>query len=340
MKKSNKSIFKILIILSLTIFISGCYTIVHPPFTVKEKVTKVIIKEKDTEENIEYEENNIDEEIIEETHIYYHYYEPFYDWDYYSRWHPLWHRHYNGFYPDFAIVLNFHSHRFPWIHGFYFYEPWYYPDIFMSSQLYFGCWNYYPRYIGYAHYPYYDYGRYYRYYRDYDRISKPYKKRDFGRRQNYRVSTANNNRIQRTDESIQKTGENNSNRKTADSYKGRRTRRDEYTGTKSVKKPANSNKQTAERRTKRTENIRKSTNSDKKSSASRTKRTENIKKPTRAKPRSSVSTRSSSSRKRVIRSSSGRGSSRSPSVSTRSGSSRSGSKPSGSSTKGNRREKR
>ena len=317
MKKFNKSILKVSFVFLLGIFFTRCYTIVHPPFTVKERVTVIkqkVIEENESDENYEDEEYYDEEEVDKETHIYYHhYYEPFNDSYYYSRLHPLWHRHYPHFYFDFGFGMGYSFHRFPWVSGLYYYEPLYYP----YNPYYFGWTAYRDYYPGYMrNYPF-AYGGYYGhrsypgygYYDDY-RSLKPYKKRDFGRRQDYRTTIANN-RIMRSAESIEKSGGNNQAKKTSDSYKGRRTKREEYTKTKSIKK---------------------STNTDKKSST----RTKSAGKSSNSKPKSSVATGKGKSGRSVTKGNPRR-SSRPSGTSTRGSSGRS-SKPSGSS--GGRRERK
>ena len=336
MKKFNKSILKVSFVFLLGIFITRCYTIVHPPFTVKERVTVIkqkVIEENESDEDYEDEEYYDEEEVDKETHIYYHhYYEPFNDLYYYSRLHPLWHRHYPHFYFDFGFGMGYSFHRFPWVSGLYYYEPLYYP----YNPYCFG-WpayrDYYPwnmRNYPFAYGGYYGHRSYpgYGYYDDY-RSLKPYKKRDFGRRQDYRTTIANN-RIMRSAESIEKSGGNNQAKKTSDSYKGRRTKREEYTKTKSIKKSTNTDKKSSTR-TERSTGIKKSTKSDSKSSATRTK---SAGKSSNSKPKSSVATGKGKSGRSVTKGSSGsRRSSRPSGTSTRASSGRSF-RPSGTSTRG------
>ncbi len=219
MIKYKRPTLIILVALLFVIFISGCYTIIHPPFTVKERVTKVIVKDKESDLNYEDEEylENSDIESENETHIYYYhdyytYYDPFYDWGFY--WNPIWYGHY---YRD------------------YFYYPWYraYHPFAYSGYFPYSYYGY-----RYGYYPYYGYDYNYAYYRDYG-PPIPYKKRDFGRRQDYRVSGDNTIRTIRT--GLTKTSSagdvkglsKRDDGKNTDTYSGTRTRRDENSGTRS-----------------------------------------------------------------------------------------------------------
>jgi len=214
MIKYKRSTLIILFALLFAIFISGCYTIIHPPFTVNERVTKVIVKDKESDLNYEDEEylENGDRVSENETHIYYYhdyytYYDPFYDWG--SYWNPIWYGHY---YRDY--------YYYPWYRA---YHPFAYSGYFPYS--YYG--------YRYEYYPYYGYDYNYAYYRDYG-LPISYKKRDFGRRQDYRVLEDNTIRAIRI--GLTKTssaGDAKGLTKNADTYSGTRTRRDEYPGTRS-----------------------------------------------------------------------------------------------------------
>ena len=104
-----KKLSLITVVLLLVFFISGCYTVIHPPFTVeervivkKEKLERYKEEEQSTDEEMEY---NDEGEVVEyETHIYHHYY-PDYDWF------PHRYHYYHHFYPEFG----FHSEFIPGI---------------------------------------------------------------------------------------------------------------------------------------------------------------------------------------------------------------------------------
>jgi len=271
MIKYKSSTLIVLVVLLFGIFISGCYTIIHPPFTVKERVTKVIVKDKESDLNYEDEKylENSDRESENETHIYYYhdyytYYDPFYDW--WSYWNPFRYRYYhqpNRFYPYSGFGFRYYSWDLPWDLGFYWSDPWCYPHMSIRFNFFnydrFVYWDYYYpwyrayhpfayggyfpySYYGYqyGYYPYYGYNYNYAYYKDSGPMI-PYKKRDFGRRQDYRVSNDNINRIKRS--GLTKTSSagdakdlsKRNDGKNADTYSGRRTRRDEYSGTRSVR---------------------------------------------------------------------------------------------------------
>ncbi|NVM04630.1 MAG: hypothetical protein HWN67_20065 [Candidatus Helarchaeota archaeon] len=284
MTKFKRSAFIILVVLLFAFFISGCYTMIHPPFTVEERVTKVIVKENESDRSYndeEYQENNenISENSENETNIYYfHNYYPYYDPFYYRHFYgdTFWYRyHHRPYYfrPQLGFGFRYHFWSFPWDVGFYYYMPGWYPDFSIQFSFFnydcFAYWDYYYpwyrayhpfAYVGhfpysyygyrYGYYPYSGYNYSYAYYRDYG-PAKPYKKRDFGRRQDYRVSNANMSRIIRSsvaktssDQDVKELSKRNDGKNT-DSYKGRRTRRDEYSGTRtgrstSIKKSSTS----------------------------------------------------------------------------------------------------
>ena len=143
--------------------------------------------------------------------------------------------------------------------GFYWSVPWCYPHTSIHFDFFnydrFAYWDYYYpwyrayhpfAYSGYFPYSYYGYRYgYYPYYGyDYNYAYDygppiPYKKRDFGRRQDYRVSGDNTIRTIRTGlNKTSSTGDvkgltKRDDGKNADTYSGTRTRRDDYSGTRS-----------------------------------------------------------------------------------------------------------
>jgi hypothetical protein len=221
--RNYKKISLLSLVILLSLFFSfSCYTIVHPPLTVKEEVVVVKEKDKDSEnanENEEYlnnGENSTDSDAKYETHIYNYYYDPFFDWDF--GWNPWWYRH--NLYPRYSAY--FHVWDYPWDIGFGgfgnwgYYYPWY--GIYPYSS-----------YYGHASYPYYAYNFNNPYYYDYG-TPKVYKKREFGERESYRESY-NSKRTVRESSEVNANSDKNAkslpkNGEKADSNSGRRVIRD------------------------------------------------------------------------------------------------------------------